>query len=71
MVNSREIINYNLALTPFQDKEEPPLFGELAKNHHQHEVEHDTFTQHPAERSQKKVVQQRCHKCTANLHSGE
>ena len=41
----------NLPLTPSQDKEEPPLLGELAKNHHQHEVEHDTLTQHPAEGS--------------------
>ena len=29
---------FNLALTPSQDKEEPPLLGELAKNNHQHEV---------------------------------
>ena len=58
------------ALTPSQDKEEPQLLGELAKNNHQHEVEHDTLTQHPAERSQKKVVQQGCYKCTGNLHSG-
>ena len=56
-----------LQLTPSQDKEEPPLFGELAENSHQHEVEHDTLTQHPAEGSQKQVVQQSCHKCTASL----
>ena len=48
--------SYNLPLTPSQDKEEPPLLGELAKNNHQHEVEHDTLTEHPAEGSQKQVV---------------
>ena len=62
---------YNLSLTPSQDKEEPPLLGELAKNHHQHEVEHDTFTQHPAEGSKKEIVQQGRHKCTGNLHDGK
>ena len=65
-----KMIFYIPVLTPSQDKKEPPLFGELTKNHHQHEVEHDTFTEHPAERSQKKVMQQACHKCTTNLHSG-
>ena len=56
-----------LQLTPSQDKKEPPLFRELAENSHQHEVEHDTFAQHPAEGSQKQVVQESCHKCTATL----
>ena len=59
-----------LALTPSQDKVEPPLFGELAKNNHQQEVEHDTLTKHPAEGSQKEIVQEGCHKCTTTLHDG-
>ena len=36
-------------LTPSNYQEEPPPFGEFAEDHHQHEIEHDSLTHHPAE----------------------
>ena len=35
-------------LTPSQQKKEPPFLGELAEDHHKHEIKHDSFTEHPA-----------------------
>ena len=50
-----------------QEKEEPPFSNESTEDNHQHEVEHDAFTQHPGEDSQEKVVQQSCYKNTGSL----
>ena len=50
-----------------QEKEEPPFSNEPTEDNHQHEVEHDAFTQHPGENSQEKVVQQSCYKYTGSL----
>ena len=42
-------------LTPSQEEEEPPLFWKGTKDNYQHQVEHNAFTQHPAESCQKEV----------------
>ena len=55
------------SLTPSQDEEEPPLLAELTEHDHQHEVEQDALTEHPAEHCCKQVVEESSHKCTTNL----
>ena len=52
----RLVYGYLQALTPSKKEEEPPLLGERTEHHYQHEVEHDAFTQHPAEGRQKEVL---------------
>ena len=54
-------------LTPAQEHKEPPFFGESWKDDYQHEVQHHSLTQHPAEHSQEQVVKNGGHHLTSNL----
>ena len=63
-----QLLNYlHHSRTISQQKKEPPLLRKAWKDHHQQEVEHDAFTQHPAEDTEEKVVQQSCYKNTGSL----
>ncbi len=53
--------------TPAKQHEWPPLLGQSAEDHHQHEVKHDTLTQHPAEGRQEEVLKESGYHSTANL----
>lgn len=46
-----------LELTPSQEQKEPQFLGESGEDYPQHEIEHDSLTQHPAEHSQEEIVQ--------------
>ena len=56
-----------IELTPSQQHEEPPFPLKIREHHHQHEVEHDPLTHHPAEGRQEEVLDQSCHCITCNL----
>ncbi len=58
-----------LYFTPSNNKEYPPFLGYLVENKHQHEIEHDSFTQHPKEHSSEQVVKENSHKRTRYLRT--
>ena len=53
--------------TPSKHEEEPPFLGEFTEDKDEHEVEHDSLTQHPTEYTQEKIVHCSCHNTTSNL----
>ena len=53
--------------TPSQKKKEPPFLGECTEYDHQHQVEHDALTQHPAKDTEEEVVEPSSHHSTGNL----
>ena len=54
-------------LTPTKKEKEPPLLFECWEDLYQHEVEHDSLTQHPREGCEEEVLDQGCHCLAANL----
>ena len=58
---------FNYYLTPAKKEKEPPLVFECCEDLDQHEIEHDSLTQHPGEGCQEEVLDQGCHCFATNL----
>lgn len=54
-------------LTITNKEEKPPPLCILTKHHHQKQIEHDTFTQHPTEGREEEIVEQCCYEGTESL----
>ncbi len=56
-----------LEITPSNNKEYPPFLGNSVEDKYQHQIEHDSLTQHPKEHSSEQVVKESSHKYTRYL----
>ncbi len=54
-------------ITPSNNKEYPPFLEYSVEDKHQHQIEHDSLTQHPKEHSSEQVVKKSSHKHTRSL----
>ena len=61
LLTTQEKSATKIMLTPSQYKKVVPLLCCFSKHSHHKQIEHDTFSQHPAEYTQKEVVKQSCY----------